>query len=379
MNHSEFIWLRSEEEIESHVVRWSQGACIAIDTEFVRENTYYAKAGLIQLADHEGIYLIDPLEVTELGCLAPLLESGECIKVMHSMSEDIELLYQRCGTVPSPILDTQTAAAFLGYGPSLGYQGLVEKVLGIELDKGETRSDWCKRPLSDSQLAYAAKDAEYLVTLYDALMPVLKEQGLLDAVLNECQFTVQQSVATWKNDEQAYLKLRGAWDLPEDRQRLLQRLVLWRDRTAKSENIPKPWVFSDAQLIDAARYLPSTPSDLKRMDKVRSKSIRLFGETLLELISEQGGQQPSSKSDFIRIDRPIKGRELDMYRKLKKVIEQAAKDTGIAQQLLGSRKMLENIVIHVIRNQNDQLPEEFLGWRYEHVGAGLLATLNLTH
>lgn len=371
MSSAEFTWLETVEQIEEAVARWCNGPCVAIDTEFVRENTYYAKAGLIQLADHKGVYLIDPLAIGDLNALAPLLESDQCIKIMHSMSEDIELLYQACGAAPKPIFDTQVAAAFLGYGPSLGYQALVEKVLGIELDKGETRSDWCKRPLRESQLAYAAKDAEYLITLYDALVPKLVARQLDGAVLDECGFTVSQSVAGWEDDELAYLKLRGAWDLPDAKQRLLQSLVAWRDRTAKEQNIPKPWVFSDAQLIEAARYQPSSAHELKRLDRIKPKSIRLYGQALLELIEDF----VPDDEPFVHIDRPIKGKELDVYKKLKKVVQKASEETEIVAQLLGSRKMLENIVIHRLRKQQDGLPDEYLGWRYPYVGDALIKAL----
>lgn len=368
---ADYQWLRSAEALKSKISEWKNAPCLAIDTEFVRENTYYAEAGLIQLADHGAVYLIDPLELTDLSPLAEILDHDDCIKVMHSMSEDIELLYHLTGTAPKRILDTQVAAAFLGYGPSLGYQGLVEKVLGIELDKGETRSDWLKRPLSDSQIHYAAKDAEYLITLYDSLVPKLEAANLKEAVLDECGFTVSQSVSSWEDDTKSYLKLRGAWDLPINKQCLLQELVSWRDQTAKQKNIPKPWVFSDAQLIDALRYDVSSIQALRRIDKVKPKSIRLFGDILLEIIDSFHQGQVEVDASFIKIDKPIRGKELDAYKRLKKVIQKAERETHIAAQLLGSRKMLENVVIHMLRKGNPDLPADYLGWRKAYVGEGL--------
>ncbi|KZY33929.1 hypothetical protein A3740_00815 [Oleiphilus sp. HI0068] len=332
---------------------------VAIDTEFMRTNTYFAAPGLIQIAAGEHVYLIDPLEVDDLSLLAPLLESESVVKVLHSMSEDIELLFHSTGARIKAAFDTQLAAAFLGLGPSLGYQKLVQEVLGHELDKSETRSDWLRRPLSDSQLAYAAKDVEYLLTLYSELQAQLSAKSFMAAVLEESASLVQQFFQSWDAPENAYLKLRGGCELKKVDQSLLKTLVMWRDDLAQSKNIPKPWVFSDTSLIQIAETHPEVLSDLKRIKDIQHKSIRRYGEELLEIIAEFS----DSEIDLRPIDRPVRGRELDYYQKLKAIVAQVAKDSGIAVQLLGSRKMLERVVINVRRHGDKSLPNEYLGWR----------------
>jgi ribonuclease D len=346
---------------------------IAIDTEFMRTNTYFATPGLIQIAAAEQVFLIDPLDIEDLSLLAPVLESKSIVKVLHSMSEDIELLFHSCkARIESPF-DTQVAAAFLGLGPSLGYQKLVQEVLGHELDKSETRSDWLKRPLSESQLGYAAKDVEYLLVLYRELETRLKEKAYLSAVLEESRALVQQFFQSWDEPENAYLKLRGGCELKKVDQALLQSLVMWRDALAQSKNIPKPWVFSDNSLISIAEKRPKNLSDLKRVKDAQHKSIRRYGESVLDVVSGF-----EIKTDHLRlIDKPVRGRELDYYQKIKAIVAQAAKDSGIAVQLLGSRKMLERVVINVRRHGDKTLPKDYQGWRRQWVSEKMEKALEI--
>jgi len=364
-----------QSELPQLVQRWLNKTVVAIDTEFMRTNTYFAKPGLIQIADDEAVFIIDPVEVADLSPLAELLASDKTIKVMHSMSEDIELLFHATGVQAQAVFDTQTAAAFLGYGPSLGYQPLVLEVLAIELDKSETRSDWLKRPLTASQLEYAAKDAEYLLLVFHKLESELKLKNLLLAVYDEVAFTITQTIDAWTEPEKAYLKLRGAWEFSLESQKLLKRLVIWRDTLAIEQNIPKPWVFNDSLLIKIVEEQPTNPNQLKKLKGIQFKSLRQFGELLMQqLVSvEEGG---SKTEDFMLIDKPVKGLEQDVYKKLKCVIDDVANQSGIAAQLLGSRKMLEQFVIHNYRHKNVNIPLMYQGWRKDLLGDKLLAVIN---
>jgi ribonuclease D len=373
-NKSSYHLLGTPQELIEYVAAWQQEPVIAIDTEFMRTNTYFAKPGLIQVADSKGVYLIDPLLVTDLRPLSGLLENPKVTKIMHSMGEDVELLYYTTGARIENIFDTQIAAAFLGYGASLGYQKLVQEVLGIELDKSETRSDWLKRPLSESQMEYAAKDAEYLLELYEIMIKELDNKSLSTAVCEEGQFIVNQSSDLWENTENSYLRLRGGWDLSVDSQQLLKALVYWRDSLAKTNDIPKPWIFSDALLIQFAQSNLRSPSDLKRIKGIQFKSLRKYGDELLDVISHFS---PTKDHEFRLIDKPVKGLELDTYQKIKKIVSDVSTESGIAVQLLGSRKMLEKVVIHVSRNGSVSLPAEYLGWRSRFLGAQISEALGI--
>jgi len=358
-----FTLIEDQIVLEAQVKNWSLETILAIDTEFMRTDTYYAKPGLIQIADSKGVFIIDPLKVKSLKPLAILLADPNIVKIMHAMSEDIELLYQATGVLTQCVFDTQIAAAFLGYGASLGYQSLVSEVLGYPVDKSETRSDWLKRPLTDKQLAYAAKDAEYLILLHRELENALIDKALLESVFDESRNILVQTKQNWDQPSAAYLKLRGAYELPLVRQQILQKLVMWRDQKAQTDNVPKPWVFGDKYLIQFAETIPKNISDIRCIKDIKPKSIRLYGEGLIAQLSALECASNKLEGDFIAIDRPVKGDELQLFKKLKSVVNDVAEKTGIAPQLLGSRKMLENTVIHVVRNNQDTLPFEFSNWR----------------
>ena len=353
---------------QSLVVQWNKAEYLAIDTEFIRTSTFLAQPGLIQIADQQGVYLIDPVKINDLSLLVSVLENSDIVKIMHSMSEDVDLLFHSVGAQITRVFDTQLAACFLGLGPALGYQNLVQEVLLIELDKGETRSDWLQRPLTQSQLHYAALDVIYLLKLYHELKPRLQDVGYWDALFDETTFLVNQVVSAWQAPEFGYLKLRGAWEFDAESQRLLQSLVIWRDATAFKENIPKPWVFNDATLIEIVRLKPEVPAELKRIKGVQSKSIRQFAE---KLINEIDSFQPELSSPFKMIDGPVKSEELVVYRRIKSEVAKISKETGIPTQLLGSRKMLESLVIHCYRHKNENFTPEYLGWRKGLMGERL--------
>ncbi|MDX1452915.1 MAG: ribonuclease D [Oleiphilaceae bacterium] len=364
-------WVDTQQALIEWVEKWADLSVIAIDTEFMRTNTYYAKPGLIQFATPSEVCLVDPLEIEDLSVLSPLLTNSDQTKVMHSMSEDIELLHHICGVVPVQVFDTQIAAAFLGLGPALGYQALVSSQLGEELDKSETRSDWLQRPLTAQQLDYAIKDTHFLIELYDALAPQLEQKDLYQSVIDEGRLLIEQNVAGWLHNDDAYLRLRGAWDLPPRKQQLLKKLVSWRDRMARDHNLPKSWVFSDAHLLQIAQKETRNPHALWKLDRVKPKSVKRFGDTLCQLVRDF---EPTD-APFRLVPRPLKGREMELYKRLKKLVARVAEREGIAAQILGSRKMLERVVIDLYRDKGEALPEEFNGWRKPLLGEPLRAAV----
>jgi len=171
----------------------------------------------------------------------------------------------------------------------------------------------------------------------------------------------------------AYLKLRGGWDLPLEKQALLKNLVVWRDELAKKRNVPKPWVLGDHALILVVQKKPRSVNDLKRIDSIKPKSIRLYGEALLAQLSSF---QSDPDESFIQIEKPVKGDEVTLYKRLKDVVGRVSKESGIAPQLLGSRKMLERVIIHCVRHDIPELPVEFMGWRKKLVGERLIDALS---
>ena len=168
-------WIRDNDSLGQFCAQWQQLPFVALDTEFMRVDTFYPIAGLLQIGDGERAFLIDPLTIDNWQPLAQLLENPAVVKVLHACSEDLEVLLRLTGSLPAPLFDTQLAAAYLNLGFSMGYSRLVSEVLGIDLPKGETRSDWLQRPLSETQISYAAEDAVHLAELFVRLRPKLSD------------------------------------------------------------------------------------------------------------------------------------------------------------------------------------------------------------
>jgi ribonuclease D len=173
-------WIDEPEALSARLRAWTGQPLVGLDTEFIRERTFYPQLALVQLSVPGEVLLVDPLAPGVAGALVPLLQDRAVTKIMHSASEDLQALARGCGALPAPMFDTQVAAAMAGLGASLGYQKLVEQVTGVALEKGETRSDWLRRPLSESQLKYAADDVLHLHELHAALEPKLRAHGRLD-------------------------------------------------------------------------------------------------------------------------------------------------------------------------------------------------------
>jgi len=370
-----FIWIDTDDRLRQCVDAWVKLPYIILDTEFERSNTYYAKAGLIQVSAKGQTYLIDPLSLSSLKPLGEVLECETVEIVLHSMSEDIDLLSHICDCHISSVFDTQIANAFLGQGVSVGYQRLVEMVLGVALDKGETRSDWLRRPLSKKQLHYAAADVHYLDDIYLRLRSALQATPWLDAVLEECAKQVSMIESAGTNPEQAYLKLRGAWDLSLPQQVILSALVQWRDQNAIGHDVPKGWVFSDPQLIEIARLNPTTQGALFALPKIKPKSVKRFGAELLDFLASLSDAVPT---DFIPVDRPIKGKELEFYKRIKSLVTKTGEAKGLDPQLIAGRKQMEAWVIHYWRNRIAELPEGMQGWRSDLIGDDLSALAQQT-
>ncbi|TQT90781.1 ribonuclease D, partial [Xanthomonas perforans] len=217
---------------------------IGLDTEFIRERTYWPQLALVQMAIGDEILLIDPLIPGMNAALKEWLTATDIVKVMHSASEDLVTFKCACGALPRPLFDTQIAAALAGVGGGMGYQKLVQEVTGTLLTKGETRSDWMRRPLSPAQLEYAADDVRYLFAIHDALTRRLAEQGRLEWLAEDAE----RLLATVEHDDGErwpHVSLRAAQFLEPAAQRRLLRLLRWRDLQARQSDRPRSWILDN--------------------------------------------------------------------------------------------------------------------------------------
>ncbi|MCC6134907.1 MAG: ribonuclease D [Candidatus Contendobacter sp.] len=264
---------------------------LALDTEFIRERTYYPQLCLIQIASADRIACIDPLALPSLEPLLERLYDPATTKILHSASQDLEIFFHLRGAVPTPIFDTQRAALALEQGKQIGYAALVQQLLGVDLAKTHTRADWRRRPLLPEWLVYAADDVRYLPELYQRQRAALEECGGLAALVEDCAALADaehyrpQPWAVWQRVREQQ-RLRGV------QRAVLQEVAAWREEQAIAHDRPRRWILDDAALIELARRLPETLADLQQIPGLPATTLRRHGEILLARIATACAKPP---------------------------------------------------------------------------------------
>lgn len=340
--------------------QWAQCDCIALDTEFVRTRTFYAIPGLVQIHDGENGYLIDPLAIPDFSDLVDLFENPSVVKILHASSEDLELFDQLLGMAPTPLFDTQVAAAFLGKGYSLGYRGLIEDMFGVAIPKEETRSNWVQRPLTEAQLNYAALDVVYLPEVYQRFSKALKDQGKSEWFEQEMQRITQSR--NWIPDpENAYLKIKTAWKLDQKGLELLQQLAKWREKKAMREDKPRSFILKDGQLMAIAKMQPRCLEELSTIEDIHPGALNRYADDILKMAQTalENTTGPALKTPLA----PLKGQPAVCYKELTKMVKDIAKRIDVASELLATRKDLELLISNYMSMSKAPLPASLSGWK----------------
>jgi len=363
------IWIDQDDQLAALCAQWRQQAAIALDTEFMRSETFYPIAGLLQIGDGKGCYLIDPLAIKNIDPLRELMLDDAVTKVMHSCSEDIEVFQRWLGVVPAPIFDTQVAAAFAGLGFSLGYAGLVKALLNIDIPKEETRSDWLQRPLSVSQLKYAALDVAHMLIVYGKLLQLLKTTERLAWVKSDCADMVTNAR---KPDDfsDAYQKVGFAWKLRPQELAILKSLCEWRETEARARDIPRNRLVKEPSLWEMARKRPQDLSQLQRIDDIPHRTLKNDAQILLDII--RVAAETDSSTWPARLDAPLAPSEGPLLKALKQCVRDIADTMNLPAEVLIRKKEYELIVRSGMKGGQYTLPERLLGWRYAVIGEGLL-------
>lgn len=362
-------WVRDNVSLARHCAAWQQLPYVALDTEFMRVDTFYPIAGLLQIGDGERAFLIDPLSIDDWRPLAELLENQAVVKVLHACSEDLEVLLRLTGSMPAPLFDTQLAAAYLNLGFSMGYSRLVHDVLGLELPKGETRSDWLQRPLSATQISYAAEDAVHLAEVYTRLRPQLSEQ--------KYQWLLEdgaEAVANLRREldpQDAYMDAKLAWKLSRAQLAVLRELCAWREVEARRRDQPRNRILREQSLWPLARTQPDNLQALARIEDMHPKTVRQDGEFLLELIRTAGQLAPQQWPPALAEPLPVEA--AGMLKALRVVGQEHAEQLHMAVELMLRKKHLEALLKTGFPNGPYALPESLRGWRRELMGQALLA------
>ncbi len=339
-------------------------ARIGLDTEFLRERTYRAELCLVQIATPDTAVCIDPLALPDLAPLAQVLASGAVIKVMHASRQDLEVLLPVAG-LTRPVFDTQIAASLAGLPAQIGYAEAVRRLLGKELAKSHTRTDWSRRPLSPEQLEYALDDVRYLLPLAQRLQDELARLGRLQW-LNEELALLDDERALSVDPDSAWLRLKWLRELDPARERLARALAAWRERNAVAHNRPRGWILDDAVLREIVVQVPRTPQALAQLPQMPPGLVKRRGAELLACIAAAQVPDPAPALPGRPRRDPTRAA---LVKKLGDIIQGAARELNIAPEVLATRRELEQLA----EGRRDSAV--LRGWRLQVFGQQLLAAL----
>ncbi|MDH0732988.1 ribonuclease D [Pseudomonas sichuanensis] len=367
----EIHWIRDDQTLAEHCQSWRELPFVALDTEFMRVDTFYPKAGLIQVGVGEHAYLIDPLLIKDWQPLAELLDDTAVVKVLHACSEDLEVLLRLTGKLPQPLFDTQLAAGYLNIGFSMGYSRLVQEVLGLELPKGETRSDWLQRPLSDTQVSYAAEDAVHLAELFSALRPKLSDDKYAWVLEDGAELVA--ALRREVEPETLYRDVKLAWKLGPQQLAVLRELCAWREREARSRDVPRNRILKEHSLWPMAKGQPGNLPALGKIEEMHPRTIRQDGEFLIQLIKRAAGLPAEQWPQ--RLPEPLPIEAAGILKRLRAIGQAEGERLQIAPELMLRKKTLEALLKSGYPDGPYQLPDSLRGWRRERMGQALLDDL----
>jgi ribonuclease D len=339
---------------------------IGVDTEFMREKTFYSQLCLVQISTGNNIYCADPLpaEGAEDADVASFWQAlMHPAWVLHSGRQDMEVVYQASDCMPREVFDTQVAAALLGYQPQIGYANLVAELFSVELAKSHTRADWSRRPLADAVMEYAVEDVLYLLPAYEMLCERLEKLGRLQWALQDSADMLD--VSLYANDPAlAISRLKGAGKLRGPARAAAIRLAAWREREAIRTNRPRQWILRDPVMLDLACNRPETKSGLSDISALAERTISRAGEQLLQIISD-------ASKDEVDYEPPLRPNEKQkaLQKELQRRVSACAEELGIATEIIAPRKELSAAMLGTRDSR------VFRGWRKTLVGSELLELL----
>lgn len=371
MNGYELV--TTPERLAAVAAELAAASLLAVDTEFVRRTTFYARPGLLQLSAGGAEYLVDLVALPDLSPLKPVFLAESPLKLMHACSEDLEVLKGLFGAVPGSLVDTQVAAALLGHPLQMSYQKLIKAALDIDVPKDETQSDWMARPLSESQLSYAALDVRYLLPLWQKLNAALRARGR-DGWLREDCARLLADASREPDPTVYYRQIGGASRLRPAKLALLSQLVAWRETTARLVDKPRSHVVADGVLLAIAQRRPESASQLRLIADFHPASLRRYGDDVLAIVRRARGQADSCPL-VEPVPPPLPREAKGVLSALRDVAVAAAKDLGVEVEVLVRRRHQEALVEGVRNGSEPALPPMLAGWRRAVVGDRLLAAV----
>jgi ribonuclease D len=344
-------WLAAESALQDAASRWRQQRWLGLDTEFVRERTFYPRPGLVQVSDGSEVWLVDALAEIAFTPLAETLADTATTKILHSVGEDLEILAMLTQGQPLPLFDTQIAAALLGHPLQVRYEHLVEQELGANLPGGKARSDWCRRPLDHDLLCYAASDVIWLPRLAETLAEQLNAKQRLHWLEEDCARLLDTSQ---REATHPVTRVKGAAGLDDESLALAARLARWRDRQAQARDLPRSFVLRDEQLMALAKHGAAALTELP------PPAQRRHGEALraeLDAGPEADFCRPIELTALTEADRAA-------IKQLQVKVAEVAESLAVEPAVLASKKQLTRLV-------RGERPAWLDGWRGQWLAPAL--------
>ncbi|KTF09113.1 ribonuclease D [Pseudoalteromonas sp. H103] len=362
--------IETQNQLNTFVEQIKSKPILAIDTEFMRRRTLYPEVALIQVFDGELLALIDPLAELSLFDFWEILKDPAVLKVLHSPSEDIEVFQKYAGFVPAPLFDTQFALQLLGEGNCMGFALMVKELLGIEIDKSESRTNWLQRPLTKKQLDYAAADTFHLLPCYELIIERINKAELFDIVINESELIANKR-AFQTPDELLYKDIKNAWQLKPHELAVLKELAVWRRNKAIRKNLALNFVLKEHNMTEIAKRGPSSLNSLRQIPGVESMEVNRSGVEILKCIE-------TAKATPEELHPPVLKRLIDFpsYKKVAKDIKQkvtkVAKEHNIPEDVMASKKQINQLIswnwkLTDVQKQKHIKPDLLSSWRYSYV------------
>ena len=364
-----FQFIQQQQDLTPVLEKMDRNEVYGLDTEFIKVDTLWPKLGVFQINVENNVYLLDgtTLDLTEFW--NKLFRAQQ--NVFHACSEDIDLIYHYAQhKTLNNVFDTQVGMSFLGHGLQVSYQNALKQMLDVDIDKGETRSNWLARPLSPAQLSYAANDVLYLMNLSEKVKQELDSKSLLHFALEDCQHLTQE-IAT---DTPLHLLYQDIGNYRHSRRQLmqLQQLAVWREHMVKALNTPRSFILKNSSMIDLVEKNPKNAFQLSGVKDIRQNVVREHGKTILDLVKFL----PEQADWPLRMARPIRHSSKDVGEKIDHLIQNVVNETSIPKEVLMRKKWMNALHQHVVFHNDEQdLPDYLLGWRYDLLTQPLIQLL----
>ena len=368
------MYITSSDQLKIFCESLQSSDVLAVDTEFVRERTYFPRIGLIQVGGKEGFAAIDPIILSDLTPLLEILKDPKKIKVFHAARQDLEILVRLCGQVIPPVFDTQIAAALVGWGSQISFAKLIQKALGKHIHKSETYTDWCRRPLSENQIKYAIDDVRYLLPAYEKLLERLMQLKRAGWVAGEVKNWEDPATFALSDPQTRFLKIKSLRSLNRRNLAVLRELAAWREKVAIARDCLAKSIVRDETLLEIARKMPKDIKELSTIRGLHYKEAGKSGASILKTV-KKGNEVPEielprlADTDGYSTTRGIE--EL-----LSAFVQIRSEELKIEPSVLADRKRIRCFATHFGQKLN--MDENFLlkGWRKECIGEPMLKLLN---